>query len=193
MHHTLSRRAMLLAATALAATGLASCSPRGSDLPELPALQTRAYRLGPNDQLRVITFGEDGLSEVFRVSDAGDIAVPLIGNVRADGLTTDELSRRITDLLKSKNLLRAPSVSVEITEYRPLYVIGEVVRPGLVTYQPGMTTLAAIAIAGGYTYRAVEDYASITRTIAGVAIKGKVLPVTPVAPGDVITVFERYF
>ena len=89
--------------------------------------------------------------------------------------------------------MRNPSVSIEITEYRPVFVLGEVTHPGQITYQPGMTVLSSIAIAGGYTYRAVEDYASVVRTVDGDSVEGKASRQAPVQPGDVITVFERKF
>ncbi|MCW3475472.1 polysaccharide biosynthesis/export family protein [Limobrevibacterium gyesilva] len=190
-----SRRRLLRAVAALPLLGtlaLAACAP-GRDLAPLPEAPSTAYRLGPNDQVRVITFGEESLSEIFRVNDAGNIALPLVGLVKAQGLTTEELGTRIADLLRSKNLLRSPSVSVEVTEYRPVFVLGEVTRPGQVTYQPGMSVLSAIAVSGGYTYRAVENYAAIVRRIDDQPVRGKVMPETLVRPGDIITVFERYF
>jgi polysaccharide export outer membrane protein len=190
MRPPLTRRRVLGGATLL--TALVACN-RGDDLPPLPDAGPFIYKLGPNDQIRVITFGEDSLSEVFRVDDQGRVNLPLLGAIKATGLTPEELGRRIAELLKSKNLLRAPSVSVEITEYRPLFVLGEVVHPGQITYQPGMTVLAAIAIGGGYTYRAVTDYAAITRVIGGKSVQGQVDNNAEVRPGDIITVFERYF
>jgi polysaccharide export outer membrane protein len=187
-HPRLDRRLLLLGLPVLAA-----CSARGSDLPPLPPLANHAYRLGPGDQIRVITFGEDGLSEVFRVNDAGNIAVPLLGPVKAAGLTTDELGLSIAALLRQRNLLRQPNVSVEVTEYRPVFILGEVSKPGQVYFQPGMTVLSAVAVAGGYTYRAVEGYAGVTRMIDGKPFQGRATPTTPLAAGDIVTVFERYF
>lgn len=172
---------------------LGACASRGRDLPALPPLSSTAYRLGPGDQIRLITFGEDALSEIFRVSDTGSIALPLLGPVKAEGLTTEQLAGRIAQELKSRNLLRNPSVSVEVTEYRPVFVLGEVTRPGQVLYQPGMSALSAIAVSGGYTYRAVEEYLSVTRTIDGQPFQGRAAPTTPLVPGDIVKVFERYF
>lgn len=189
---TRTRRALLLASVATVALSLATCT-RGRDLPPLPEMASTAYRLGPNDQIRIITFGEDALSEVFRVNDGGFVALPLLGLVKATGLTPDQLSTSIANLLKSRSLMRNPSVSIEITEYRPVFVLGEVTHPGQITYQPGMTVLSAIAIAGGYTYRAVEDYAAVTRVIDGKPFQGKVTGATNLFAGDIVTVFERYF
>lgn len=183
-----TRRLLLLAPLALAA-----CASRGRDLPPLPPLASAAYKLGPGDQIRLITFGEDALSEIFRVNDTGSVALPLLGPIKAEGLTTEQLAARIAGELKSRQLLRNPSVSIEVTEYRPVFVLGEVSRPGQVTYQPGMSALAAIAVAGGYTYRAVEEYLGVTRTIDGQPFQGRAKAVTPLAPGDIVTVYERYF
>lgn len=172
--------------------GLAACGS-GRDVPPLPPLESSAYKLGPGDQIRIITFGEDALSEIFRVNDGGNIALPLLGAVQARGLTTDELGTRIAGLLKSRNLMRNPSVSVEVTEYRPAYVLGEVNKPGQFFYQPGMTVLSAVAVAGGFTYRAVDSVVAINRVIDGKPVRGNAGPTTPIAPGDIITVYERYF
>lgn len=188
--HGLRRRATVLSMLAALAAG--SCS-FGHGLPPIPDAPTNVYLLGPNDQIRIITFGEDALSEVFRVSDAGTIALPLLGIVKASGLTTEQLSSEIAEMLKQKALLRSPSVSIEVTEYRPVFVLGEVTRPGQYPYQPGMTVLSAVAIAGGFTYRAVEDRAAITRKVDGRPLQGSGMPETKVRPGDIITVPQRYF
>jgi polysaccharide export outer membrane protein len=141
----------------------------------------------------VITFGGEQLTGEFRVNDSGNIAVPLLGPVRAAGLTTNALADEITDRLRRSKLFTNPSVAVEVTSYRPIFVLGEVNHPGQYPYQPGMTVLSAVAIAGGFTYRAVTDYASIVRTVNGRPIEGKVQRQSLMQPGDVLTIFERYF
>jgi polysaccharide export outer membrane protein len=151
------------------------------------------YRLGPGDIVRVITYGEDPLTGEFRVSDLGEIALPLAGNVKAAGQTPHELEDLIAAALKKRDMLRKPSVSVEVATYRPIYVLGEVNKPGQYPYQPGMTVVSAAAIAGGFTYRAVEDYAAVVRTVDGESVEGTTSRRTMVQPGDVITVFERKF
>lgn len=171
---------------------LAACSP-GRGLPDLPSTAPGAYQLGPGDVVRLITFGEDSLTAEFRVSDSGTIAMPLIGAVHASGLSPDALAAEVAQSLVRKNLLRAPSVSAEIIAYRPIFVLGEVNKPGQYPYQPGMTVVTAAAVAGGFTYRAVKDYAAIVRTQDGSAIEGKATRQSFVQPGDVITIFERRF
>jgi polysaccharide export outer membrane protein len=141
----------------------------------------------------LITVGDDTLTGEFRVSDSGTIALPLLGEVRASGLTPDALAARITSGLVSGNFYTAPSVSVEVTTYRPIFVLGEVSKPGQYPYQPGMTVVTAAAVAGGFTYRAISDYASVVRTRDGIAIEAKATRQAFIQPGDVITIFERRF
>jgi polysaccharide export outer membrane protein len=176
----------------------AACAP-GRDLPPLPAVASQDYRLGPGDVVRIITYGEDPLTGEFRVNDGGSIAVPLLGSVSAAGLTPAQLETEVAGALIGADLLRNPSVSVEVIAYRPIFVLGEVNKPGQYPYQPGMTVVTAAAVAGGFTYRAVQSYASVVRSVPGptpgssTAIEGKAMRQTLVQPGDVITIFERRF
>jgi polysaccharide biosynthesis/export protein len=171
---------------------LAGCA-RGSHMPPLPAASGHEYRLGPGDTVRIITYGEDPLTGEFRVGDQGAVALPLTGSIGAAGRTPGELADAIAAALKKGDLLRKPSVSVEVATYRPIYVLGEVNKPGQYPYQPGMTVVSAAAVAGGFTYRAVEDYASVVRIVDGESVEGKASRQALVQPGDVITVFERRF
>ena len=181
-----------LAACVLLAGMLAGCT-RIKDLPPVPEGTDTAYRLGVSDQVRLLTFGEESLSEIFRVNDAGNIALPLLGATRARGLTTDELSRDIAHELTRRGLIRDASVAVEVVEYRPVFILGEVNRPGQYPYQPGMTVLSVAAIAGGFTYRAVQDQAAVVRLVDGRPVEGRANPLTVLRPGDVVTVYERLF
>jgi polysaccharide export outer membrane protein len=183
-------RARLLAM--FAALIVSSCSP-GADLPTLKNTARSAYLLGPGDQVRIIVYGDKPLSDDFRVNDAGELDLPLVGTIKAAGLNAQQLKNRITDSLKQQNLIKDPSVSAEVVNYRPIFILGEVTKPGQYPYQPGMTVLTAVAVAGGYTYRAVERYAAITRTQDDEAVEGRVTPQTYVSPGDVISIFERRF
>ena len=150
-------------------------------------------RLGGGDQIRIITYGDEQLTGNFRVDDRGRISMPLLGSVQASGSTPEELERKVEDGLKAKKLLRNPSVSVEVLAFRPVYVLGEVAKPGQYPYQPGMTMLTSVAIAGGFTYRGVQDYAGVVRTAGGKAVEGKVTPRSFIAPGDVVQIYERRF
>jgi polysaccharide export outer membrane protein len=182
----------LKAGVAITCLLLAACSP-GSGLPPLAATAPGPYRLGVGDEMRVITFGEERLTGQFKVNDRGEIAVPLLGTIRANGLTTTELEKSISKQLTDKKVLLDPSVSVEVLKYRPVFILGEVSKPGEYPYQPGMTVLTAVAIAGGFTYRAETDYASILRTTEKQPVEGRVPRGMEVRPGDVIDIYERYF
>ena len=186
---SLPRRVLMLA---LAATGLASCAP-GRDLPPLTDAHDTAYTLGVGDQVRVIIVGGEQQTGDFRVNDAGDIAMPLLGAVRAAGLTTAQLERRIAQGLRDKGLFRDPSVAVEVLAYRPVFILGEVSKPGEYPYQPGMTLLTAVSVAGGFTYRAVTGYAAVVRADAGHPVEGRVDRQSYLRPGDVVTIYERTF
>jgi len=173
---------------------LTACAGPGASLPPLPDATQTNYRLGPQDQVRVTVFNDPRLTGEFRVSDSGTIALPLVGTVQAAGRTTGELQQAVAREMRQKNLFRDPSVAVEVTEYRPIYVLGMVERGGQFPYQPGMTVLTAIAVAGGFNYRAIQDYVSITRIGEdGRPMEYRAPREAIVMPGDVITVFERRF
>jgi polysaccharide biosynthesis/export protein len=178
----------------LAALLLAGCQP-GGNLPPASNYVVNEYLLGSGDQIRIITFGEDQLTGDFRVGDEGNIALPLLGDVHVAGLTTSQVGQLVEGQLRSKGMIRNPSVTAEVVRYRPIFILGEVARPGQYEFQPNMTMLTAVAIAGGFTYRAVEDYAEVIRTIhgRGKAVEGIIQPDSFIAPGDVIKVYMRHF
>lgn len=188
-----ARRALLGTAIAvLSGPVLLGCAP-GNGVAALPEYQPQAYRLGAGDQIRVITFGEDQLTGEFRIDDQGRIALPLLGGTQASGLTTQQLEEKVVSELRKRGLLRSPSVAVEVIAYRPIFVLGEVAKPGQYPYQPGMTMLTSVAVAGGFTYRAYQDHAFVVRTVGGESRDGLVLPRGYLAPGDVVRVYERRF
>ncbi|MDT7950893.1 MAG: polysaccharide biosynthesis/export family protein [Acetobacteraceae bacterium] len=184
----IGRRGALLGTVGLV---IAGCG--GPELQPLPNYQAGAYRLGPGDLLRVLTFGEDQLTGEFRVDDQGNIGMPLVGSIPATGKTQQQLENDISRALVKGDFLKNPHVTVEVIAYRPIFVLGEVAKPGQYPYQPGMTFLTAVAIAGGFTYRAVESYGEVVRAKNGVAVNGRVTSNTFLAPGDVVRVLERYF
>ncbi|MBV8092882.1 MAG: polysaccharide export protein [Acetobacteraceae bacterium] len=169
------------------------CGGPPSGLPVLPTVQRAEYHLGPGDQVRIITFGGEQLTGEFRVDASGDISLPLVGNVRAAGLTPHQLETAVAKALERSKLYKNPSVSVEVVNYRPIFVLGEINKPGQYPYQPGMTVVTAVAVAGGFTYRAIDNAFSIVRDVNGRPIEGRAARQTLVQPGDVITVYERRF
>jgi polysaccharide export outer membrane protein len=172
---------------------LLSCCAPGYGLRPLPGLSGGEYRLASGDTVRVITYGEDPLTGEFRVNDQGMVALPLAGSIKASGRTPHQLEEAVATMLKKRGMLTRPSVSVEVSTYRPIYVLGEVNKPGQYPYLPGMTVVSAAAVAGGFTYRAVQDYAAVVRTVDGDSAEGKISRDGGIQPGDVITVFERKF
>ena len=150
------------------------------------------YQLGPGDRVRVTVFGHDDLSGEFEIDGSGRLSLPLIQTVPSIGLTVSELEQAITDKLKP-DYLRNPRVSVEVLSYRPFYIIGEVKEPGSYPYVNGMTVINAVALAGGYTYRARTNKLVIIRADDPQRARTPATHNTHVLPGDVIEVPERYF
>lgn len=150
------------------------------------------YRLGPGDSLEVDVFNQDDLSGEYTLDGSGRFSMHLIGQVDANGMTAAELEVELVSRLKPDYLVN-PRVSVSVLSYRPFYIIGEVGQPNAYPFVDGMTYLNAIAIAGGYTYRAKKDIVFVTR--AGDAENEELrLGVNErVQPGDIIRVDERMF
>jgi polysaccharide export outer membrane protein len=172
---------------------VAACEPGGN----LPLLESSGvdsgYKLSTGDEVRLITFNEPTLSGNFTIDDSGYVALPLLGPMPADGRTTRALATEIADALRTRKLLSQPSVVVEVVKYRPIFVLGEVKSPGPFPYQPHMTMLTAVALAGGFTPRAVKSRAEVVRSGPGASVDGKLEPQSKVEPGDVITILERNF
>ena len=176
----------------LAALVLSACSTYRPVPEAFHAVLNEPYRLGAGDRVRITVFGQQDLTNTYAVDKAGLIAFPLVGSVGAHGRTPQELESVLAVKLR-QGFLREPDVSVEIDRYRPFFVMGEVNSAGQYTYVPGMTVQNAIAIAGGFTPRAVQDNADITRQIRGTVLNGRVPLSDPILPGDTIYVRERLF
>ncbi|HMM13536.1 MAG TPA: polysaccharide biosynthesis/export family protein [Parvibaculum sp.] len=171
---------------------LSACAG-GNSVTERPINEAvEPYLLDSGDKLRVTVFGQSDLSGDFSVDGGGNIAIPLIPPVRARGLTTDGLQAAIEESL-GKTLLRNPNVSVQIMEFRPFFILGEVQRAGQYPFVNGMTVQSAVAIAGGFSYRANQDTVHITRKRGDRLMEMDVDTGAPVRPGDTILVKERYF
>jgi protein involved in polysaccharide export with SLBB domain len=187
-HKTSPKNALFgLIVALLGALVLAACSASAPMNAIDPAPAQTQYKLGAGDKLIINVFGDKNLSGERQVDGAGAFTFPLIGNVQAGGLSSGELETLLES--KLKEYMREPNVSVEIVSYRPFYIVGEVRRPGSYPYVDGMTVMNAIAIAGGFTYRAQEKEFVIQRNNSS-AGAGQI---TRIAPGDVIVVRERFF
>jgi polysaccharide biosynthesis/export protein VpsN len=156
------------------------------------ATGTPVYRLGAGDKVRVSVFGERDLSGEFEISGDGSIAIPLVGKIRSSGMSVMQLEQEVTRKLKD-GYLKKPRVNIEVVNYRPFYILGEVKRPGSYSYVSGMTVLNAVALGGGFTYRAQKNRMTISRGDDKNEESRGVKPEDVVLPGDIIRVPERFF
>lgn len=187
-----SRSKIALAAALAAATMLGACSTYQPAPKSFQEATIQPYRLDSGDRLRVSVFEQTGLSNTYTVDQAGYISFPLIGQVAARGQTMVALEGAIAAKLK-QGYLRDPDVTIEMDRYRPVFVMGEVGRPGQYSYVPGMTAQNAIAIAGGFTPRGNQRDIDVTRKINGRSITGRTSISSAVLAGDTIYVRERLF
>jgi len=164
----------------------------GADGEVTPArLAAPAYTLDSGDRLRVVIFRHEDLSGEFEVDGSGSFAMPLIGEIDAAGLSARQLEQRIAERLRDGYLVD-PQVSIEVLNYRPFFILGEVNQPGQYPYASGMSVINAVAMAGGFTFRAKENGIAVQRGGSG-APQVVVTPDTPILPGDIIRVPERFF
>jgi len=153
----------------------------------------QGYQLGAGDKVRIIVFGEDTLTGEYLVpGGAGKIAFPLVGDITAGGLTVGQLETEIENALKD-GFLKEPRVSIEVLEYRPFFILGEVMKPGEYPYTNGLTVLNAVATANGFTYRADTHKVYIRRANSTAEQQYQLSTSTPVEPGDTIRIGERFF
>jgi polysaccharide export outer membrane protein len=158
----------------------------------MPVAYDSSYKLDAGDKLRVVVYGQEGLTNTYAIDAAGSITMPLIGTVPARGRTPAGLAAEITAKLRN-GYIRDPSVAVEIDSYRPFFILGEVAAPGQYPYVPNMTVESAVAIAGGFSPRARRDTVTLTHTDNGGAMRVVVPLGTAVSPGDTVLVNERWF
>lgn len=178
---------------ALCILSLSLCACAAQGVSTYPVSEvSRDYVFGTGDSLRITVFGQTDLSGDFKVSPDGTVTLPLIKDVPAAGMTSRELEQNIAASL-SPNYVKNPRVSVEVTSYRDVYVLGEVRSPGKFEYVPNLTVLQAAAIAGGYTYRAQESSAEVTRHVKGALKTFTVDSKAMIKPGDTVVIKRRWF
>ncbi|MBR1193329.1 polysaccharide biosynthesis/export family protein [Bradyrhizobium sp. AUGA SZCCT0160] len=151
-----------------------------------------AYHLDTGDKLRVVVYGQEGLTNTYAIDASGSITMPLIGSVPARGSTPAGLAADIGARLR-RGFIREPSVAVEVEAYRPFFILGEVAAPGQYPYVPNMTVESAVAIAGGFSPRALRDRVTVTHTDGSGTARYVVPPGTSISPGDTVLVGERWF
>jgi polysaccharide export outer membrane protein len=184
--------AALRASFASASTPTVSAVPAAYAAAPEPAVHDNAYLLDAGDKLRVVVYGQEGLTNSYAIDAGGSITMPLIGAVPARGRTTAGLAAEISRRLRN-GFIRDPSVAVEIESYRPFFILGEVAAPGQYPYVPNMTVESAVAIAGGFSPRAKRDTVTLTHN-DGAGPTRIVVPLgTSISPGDTVLVGERWF
>jgi polysaccharide export outer membrane protein len=186
----------------IGALALAGCMQTGQQMAMTPrsdldamayaaaplAMHDAPYHLDAGDKLRVVVYGQEGLTNTYAIDAGGSITMPLIGAVAARGKTPAGLAADISARLRN-GYIREPSVAVEVETYRPFFILGEVAAPGQYPYVPNMSVESAVAIAGGFSPRAKRDSVTLTHN-AGRAV----VPLgTSIGPGDTILVGERWF
>ncbi|WP_354067574.1 polysaccharide biosynthesis/export family protein [Bradyrhizobium sp. OAE829] len=157
-----------------------------------PVRYDTSYHLDAGDRLRVVVYGQEGLTNTYAIDAGGSITIPLIGSVPARGRTPAGLAAEIAAKLRA-GFIRDPSVAVEIEAYRPFFILGEVAAPGQYPYVPNMTVESAVAIAGGFSPRARRDRVTVTHTDGSGTARYVVPPGTSISPGDTVLVGERWF
>jgi len=168
------------------------CSGQYGGLPSLAAPSPEPYQLGPGDEIRITVFGFDALSGTYAVSDSGIIAVPLVGTLSVQGRSIGDVETMLASTLQKRDIAPRANISIQVQRYRPFYILGEVQKPGEISYAPGMTILKAVSIAGGYTFRADTKQAIVSRPGARPE-RGRAAPMDAVRPGDTIIVPEAWF
>jgi polysaccharide export outer membrane protein len=158
----------------------------------VPAAYDTAYKLGAGDKLRVVVYGQEGLTNSYAIDAGGSITMPLIGAVHARGRTPAGLAAVITAKLRN-GYIRDPSVAVEIESYRPFFILGEVAAPGQYPYMLNMSVESAVAIAGGFSPRARRDTVTLTHSDSSGSMRVVVPLGTAISPGDTVLVGERWF
>jgi polysaccharide export outer membrane protein len=211
MRRSVVRRFLVVSALGLALAGCAGrpgagpgtlvdtargvVGPIGSEGQLVPHAQIEPrgpYLLDTGDRLRVVVFGQEGLTNSYAVDSAGSIAMPLIGGVAAAGRSTQSLGQEIANRLRG-GFIRDPSVSVEIETYRPFFIMGEITAGGQFPFVTGMTVQNAVAIAGGFTPRANRWNVEVTRKVNGQLYRADVPLTHRLQPGDTVVVRERWF
>lgn len=189
-----------LGAAMLICSGLASCASVDSlgvaTLEEQKALisdaATTSPNLQPGEKIKVTVFGEDRLSGEYEIDPGGNFSLPLAGTIKAAGLSQHELEVALTKKFQGE-YLRDPKVTVEVANFRPFYILGEVAKPGEYQYKGGLNVLSAMALAGGSTYRASRSSVMIQHAGESGFKEYPLSPTIPIIPGDLVRVPERYF
>jgi polysaccharide export outer membrane protein len=176
-----------------AATPLLGCgsSVPGGDPPVPVAGQP--VPLGPGDKIHIVVYGQELMTNDYIIDRDGSIALPLAGRINVGGAVTADAEAAIRKRLTSGGIVVDPQVTVDVLQYRPIYVIGEVNKPGAYDYTSNIVMINAVALAGGFTYRAGKDGVTVIRGMEPNQQRYRVVQTTALQPGDVVLVPERFF
>lgn len=175
-------------------TALSGCTNQSvqASAPPVSVASAEEYRLGAGDKIRLSLYGDDTFNGEFQVSENGTVSLPLIGAQQAGGKTIAQF-RRDVEVALGNGFYNDPRISAEVINFRPFYIYGEVNKPGEYPYVAGLTLGKAVAMAGGYTYRANEKVLSLQRAGMEDALRVPSAQGLEVGPGDTIQILERYF
>lgn len=191
------KNAFLTTLATLVLTLMTGCAaPSVSTTPASPAstpTTPEEFRLGSGDHIRVTVFGADQISGEYAVDLSGSVAIPLAGIVPAQGLTPPELASNIAARLHEQHMVENAQVSIEVISTRPIYVLGEVGKPGEYPFHAGLNVVSAVATAGGFNYRANQDYVFVRRAGQGDEIKVPFDSAAALYPGDIVRIPSRNF
>lgn len=180
---------MLVAAIAITA----ACTSSTAGLTVFPPVKSAEYKLTTGDKIRVVVQDLKDANGEYTIDQTGSISLPMIKEVNVSDKTLREAQAAIEQAFVSQQILIRPKVSIQAIELRPIYILGEVGKPGEYPYRDGLTIFAAVSLAGGYTYRADLKSMVVTRTVNGRRITGSGNENTEVMPGDQIRVVEKWF
>jgi len=161
--------------------------------PISPAGAGLAALLQPGETLKITVYGEEGLTGQYDISPGGTVSMPLIGSIKAAGHTPVQFARTVEARYRSGGFLQDPHVNVAVVTFKPFYVLGEATTPGEYPYRSGLTVHSAVAMAGGFTYRASRSAVLIRHVGDDVWREYSLTEPVPIAPGDLIRIPERYF
>ena len=161
--------------------------------PDLPAAAGLATVMRPGEKIKITVYGEEGLTGDYDISPSGYVSMPLIGQIKAAGHAAADFERMVAARYRSGGFLQDPHVNVAIVTFKPFYVLGEALTPGEYPYRSGLNVHTAVAMAGGFTYRASRSYVLIRHAGDEVWKEYSLAEPVPIAPGDLIRVPERYF
>jgi polysaccharide export outer membrane protein len=190
-----ARFAALVCCVALAACETVATLGPATPAEEAALVQLAAIsapQLQPGDKIKITVFGEDRLSGEFEIDQAGFVSLPLAGTLKAAGLSKQQMEQALARKFNSE-YLRHPKVTVDISNFRPFYIMGEVAKPGEYPFKNGLNVMSAIALAGGATYRAKQSMVQIQHVGDPGFKEFAMSPTIPVLPGDLIRIPQRYF